>query len=103
MNYYNKTATERTRWKITKSLLFCYDKGDRKKGEWAYTVKNVIVFGRIFFIKDAAKIKEITTKLSYKFTTDKQYIEREIAANLDRTLLPESKPEHISGKLVIEA
>ena len=89
--------------KHNKVSFCCYDQGYRKEGQWAYNVKSVIVFGKISLINDAVKIRDITTKLSYKFTTDKQYITKEIEANIDRTLLLELSPEHISGKFVIEA
>ena len=85
-------------------VSFCtYDKGFRSEGQWAWKVKSVIVFGRIQIIDDMEKIIDITTKLSYKFTDDTQYIEEEIARAAHRTLLLQLKPEHICGKLVTEA
>ena len=85
-------------------VSFCtYDKGFRSEGQWAWKVKSVIVFGRIQIIDDMEKIIDITTKLSYKFTDDTQYIEEEIARSAHRTLLLQLTPEHICGKLVTEA
>lgn len=85
-------------------VSFCtYDKGYRNEGEWAWNVKSVIVFGRIEIIDDLDKIADITTKLSYKFTQDDEYIKREIEVSGHNTLLLQLTPEHISGKLVTEA
>ena len=85
-------------------VSFCvYDKGVRKDGEWAYQVKSVIVFGKIEIIDDMAQIVDITTKLSYKFTQDDEYIKKEIEQSGHRTLLLCLTPEHMCGKLVTEA
>ena len=85
-------------------VSFCtYDKGYRNEGEWAWNVKSVIVFGKIEIIDDMDKITDITTKLSYKFTQDEEYIKREIEVSGPNTLLLQLTPEHICGKLVTEA
>ncbi len=85
-------------------VSFCtYDQGYRKDGEWAWNVKSVIVFGKIEIIDDMDKIADITTKLSYKFTQDEEYIKREIEVSGSNTLLLQLTPEHICGKLVTEA
>lgn len=85
-------------------VSFCtYDKGYRKEGEWAWNVKSVIVFGRMKVIDDMDKIADITTKLSYKFTQDEEYIKKEIEVSGHNTLLLQLIPEHICGKLVTEA
>ena len=85
-------------------VSFCvYDEGYREEGQWALKIKSVIVFGKMEIIDDAGTIIDITTKLSYKFTDDAEYIRREIEGNLHRTLLLRLKPEHICGKKVVEA
>ena len=48
------------------------------------------------------KVKEISRKLSYKFTADDTYIEEEITKSLKNTLMFALKIEHISGKIVKE-
>lgn len=83
---------------------FCtYDKGYCKPQEWALNIKSVIVFGKIEIIDDQKKIADITTRLSYKFIQDEEYIKQEIAQHAHRTLLLELTPEHICGKLVEES
>ncbi|MBQ4347225.1 MAG: pyridoxamine 5'-phosphate oxidase family protein, partial [Firmicutes bacterium] len=85
-------------------VSFCtLNKGERAEGEWAWKVKSVIVFGRISIISDIDKIIDITTKLSHKFTSDEEYIKKEIESSAMRTLLLELTPEHICGKKVTEA
>ncbi len=86
-----------------KVSLCVYDQGYKNDGEWFYNVKSVIVFGRISIIEDKEKVVDITTKLCYKFTDDKDYIEDEIRNHLHRTWLLELTPEHISGKFVKES
>ena len=83
---------------------FCvYDQGFRREDEWALNIRSVIVFGRIEFIEDKEKIYEIARRLSYKFTDDEEYIEREIVRSGPGTLMFALVPEHITGKLVNEA
>lgn len=85
-------------------VSFCvYNQGRRENGAWAFTVKSVIVFGRVEVIDDMERITDITTKLSYKFTQDEEYIRREIEQAGPRTLLLQLVPEHICGKKVVEA
>lgn len=66
-------------------------------------MKSVIVFGKIDIVDDLDKIVDITTKLSYKFIQDEEYIKDEIEKHAHRTLLLELTPEHICGKLVEES
>jgi len=90
--------------KRCQKVSFCtYDNGIREEGEWAWKVKSVIVFGKIEIINDLAQIVEITTKLSYKFTQDEEYIRKEIKESAHHTLLLRLIPEHVCGKLVTEA
>ena len=85
-------------------VSFCtYDKGYRNEGEWAFNVKSVIVFGKIEILNDIKTITDITTKLSYKFIQDDEYIKGEIASSGHRTLLLQLNPEHMCGKFVTEA
>lgn len=85
-------------------VSFCvYDNGFANEGEWALNVKSVIVFGKIEIIDDLEKITDITTKLSYKFTQDDEYIKNEIKNYVSKTYLLELTPEHMCGKLVIES
>lgn len=85
-------------------VSFCtYDQGYRNEGEWAWNVKSVIVFGRMEIIDDLERIADITRKLSYKFTQDESYIEKEIRESGPTTLLLQLTPENICGKIVTEA
>lgn len=83
---------------------FCvYDQGFRREGEWALNIGSVIVFGKIRFVEDYEKAMEISRRLSYKYTQDAEYIEKEIVSAGPGTLCLELIPEHITGKLVNES
>lgn len=85
-------------------ISFCvYDEGFRRPGEWSLNIQSVIVFGRIRFVEDRERAANIIRMLSYKFTDDTSYIEKEIAAALNHTLLMELIPEHITGKITNES
>lgn len=83
---------------------FCVmDEGFRRKGEWALNIRSVIVFGKIQILEDPEKTVSVARQLSYKFTSDTEFIEREIRQSGKNTLVFSLTPEHISGKIVNEA
>ena len=83
---------------------FCvYDGGYRNEGEWALNIKSVIVFGRIQIVENFDEAMDICRKLCYKFTSDSDYIEKEIATSGKNTLCFKLIPEHITGKKVNES
>ncbi len=85
-------------------VSFCvYDRGFRREGEWALNIKSVIIFGKIKFIEDYDLAMDISRKLSYKYTQDSEYIEKEIIYSGPGTLCMELIPEHMCGKLVNES
>ena len=85
-------------------VSFCvYDEGYREEGDWALHIKSVIVFGRIEFVEDRAKIEDIAAKLSRKFTDDEAYIRHEIKHSGPATLMFALVPEHLTGKIVEES
>jgi nitroimidazol reductase NimA-like FMN-containing flavoprotein (pyridoxamine 5'-phosphate oxidase superfamily) len=82
---------------------FCvYTDGEREENEWAYTVKSVIVFGKIEAVYDEQTVIDITKKLCYKFTQDEEYIEKELTNHAKHTMLLRLKLEHVCGKTVKE-
>ena len=83
---------------------FCvFDEGYRREGEWALNIRSVIVFGRIQIMEDQEKAMEIVRKLSYKYTSDTEFIEKEILQSGGHTLVFALVPEHMTGKLVNES
>lgn len=85
-------------------VSFCvYDQGYRKEGEWALNIRSVIVFGRVSIVEGQAKAVEISRSLSYKYTSDVQYIEEEIQKYGSGVLCFSLTPEYITGKLVKES
>ena len=90
---------------IDRSEKACFtvsNDGERLEGEWWLTVKSVILFGKIRKITDLKEITEISRKLSYKFTQDEEYIERELREYSSATLLLALRVEHMIGKIVRE-
>ena len=85
-------------------VSFCvYNKGEKDDGDWAYSVKSVIVFGKIEIVDCMNEIVDITTKLSLKFTCDVEYIKDEISKYASDTVLLKLIPEHICGKRIKES
>ena len=84
-------------------VSYCvYDSGYYNEGDWALNIRSVIVFGRVEIVEDHSKALEISRALSHKFTSDKEYIEKEIQFAGHRVLVFSLNIEHMSGKLVNE-
>ncbi|MGX8698473.1 MAG: pyridoxamine 5'-phosphate oxidase family protein [bacterium] len=77
--------------------------GEKTPGDWAYTVRSVIVFGRLRPVEDSRRAMDLCRALSHKFTDDEAYIEKEVRESGPGTLVYELIPEHITGKRVHEA
>lgn len=85
-------------------VSFCvYDGGENRDGDWSKYFRSVIIFGRIAAVEDKEKALNIIRRLSYKFTSDSEYIENEITHFAAGVLCLELIPEHMTGKLVHEA
>ncbi|MBQ3149680.1 MAG: pyridoxamine 5'-phosphate oxidase family protein [Clostridia bacterium] len=83
---------------------FCvFNSGLKSDNNWFLTVHSVVVFGTIEISDDPVLIKEITRKLSLKFTSDEEYINHEIEAYAKNTLLLKMTPLNICGKTVNES
>lgn len=89
--------------KCSKASFCVYDKGYVNEGEWALNIKSVIVFGKIEVVENLNEVIDITRKLSYKFTSDNEYIENEIKHYADKTRLLKLKVEHMCGKMIAES
>ena len=75
------------------------DKGFRKDGDWWYTFKSVIVFGKIRILTDKDEKIDKLTYLGDKFFPTHEETVSEINRMLDRTEVFEITIEHMSGKL----
>lgn len=84
-------------------VSFCvYDSGYTEKDDWALNINSVIVFGKAEIIDDINIVIDISRKLSLKFTDNMEYIEKEIKAFAQKTVLIVLTPEHVCGKSVKE-
>ena len=83
---------------------FCVmDEGFRREGEWALNIRSVIVFGIVEILENQEEAIAVTRQLSYKYTSDSAFIEREIQESGRNVLVFRLTPEHITGKLVNES
>lgn len=98
-----KTGHKIDSLKADDRVCFCvHDEGVHEDGNWALTVRSVVVFGRVHFIDDYEYAMDIARKLSRKFTDDTGLTEEEIRRSGKSTLCFAIEPEHISGKRVKE-
>ena len=85
-------------------MSFCVcESGMREGGDWALTVRSVIIFGRMEIVDDENEVRRIADPLCRKFTQDNAYIAKEIEQNVKATLLLKLTPGHICGKRVQES
>ena len=89
--------------KACDKVSFCvYDKGWQEENDWALHIQSVIVFGKVELVADREKTVAVSRKLSLKYTPDEAYIDAEITAYADATLVFALTPEHMTGKTVYE-
>ena len=88
--------------KHPKASYCVMDKGFKNDGEWWYTFKSVIVFGKIQTLTDNDEKIEKLRYLGNKFFPTEEDTEKEIKRLLDKTEVFELTIEHISGKIVVE-
>lgn len=90
--------------KKNNKVSFCvYDEGFRREGEWALNIKSVISFGKISFIDNIEEISSVCRRLGYKYTSDTEYIEKEVATYSKNALCLRLEIEHMTGKIVNES
>ena len=78
------------------------DNGIKNKGEWWYTFKSVIVFGKIKTLTDRKGKIDKLTHLGDKFFPTHEETVDEINRLLDKTEVFEITIEHMSGKITVE-
>lgn len=88
--------------KHPKASYCVMDKGFKNDGEWWYTFKSVIVFGKIRIITENDEKIEKLRYLGNKFFPTEEDTEKEIKRLLDKTEVFELTIEHMSGKTVVE-
>ena len=88
--------------KYSKCSYCVMDSGVRKEGEWWYTFKSVIVFGKIRTLTDRDEKIDKLTNLGDKFFPTHEETVDEINRLLDKTEVFEITVEHMTGKTVVE-
>lgn len=85
-------------------VSFCVmETGAKKEGDWAFTVRSVILFGRIRKVTDPEQIDAILRGLCARFPAPEGYADYEIAKSGRSVQCLEIIPEHMTGKRVHEA
>ncbi len=79
------------------------DGGSPDEDGWSLHFRSVIVFGRVEIVEDREKAIEISRRLCFKFTDDREYIEQEILRSGAGVLVFSLTPEHITGKRIHES
>ena len=79
------------------------DEGFRREGEWALNINSVVVFGRMKIVTDEDKKREICSSITRKFTSDEEYLKKELVNAFPRVCCLELTIEHMTGKLVNES
>lgn len=83
---------------------FCiFNDGEKLNGDWAYTVKSVIAFGKIEFISDIEVAEKYCRLLAARYNSDESYIDKEIKNALNRVQVLCFHIEHMTGKRIHEA
>lgn len=88
--------------KCSKASYCVIEKGVKNEGEWWYTFRSVIVFGRIRTLSDKNEKIEKLRKLGNKFFPTQEETENEIKRLIDKTEVFELTIEHMSGKITVE-
>lgn len=89
--------------KANDKASFCViDEGIPDADGWALTFSSVIVFGRVEIVEDRNEVYRLSAALSRKFTSDEDYIRREIDKFGPATLMLRLVPVHMTGKRVRE-
>ena len=78
------------------------DDGVKNEGEWWYTFKSVVVFGKIRTLSDDDEKIDKLTYLGNKFLPTPEETKAEIDRLLDKTEVFEITIDHMSGKIVVE-
>lgn len=89
--------------KDSRASFTIIDDGVRDEGNWAYTFRSVVVFGRIEFVEDHDFALELCRELARRFNPSEADIEKEIQMAGARVQVLCLIPEHITGKRVHEA
>lgn len=79
------------------------DDGVKNEGDWAFTFRSVVVFGRVEFVDDPERAIRICRALATRFNPNEADIEAEIRRSGAAVQVFALVPERITGKRVHEA
>ena len=79
------------------------DDGAKNEGDWAFTFRSVVVFGRVEFVDDPERAIRICRALATRFNPNEADIEAEVRRSGAAVQVFALVPERITGKRVHEA
>lgn len=85
-----------------RACLTVLDDGTREEGEWWYTFRSVIVFGRVHVVADDARRDEVLRTIGMKYMPSREEMEATMARSAARTAVLEMEIDHMTGKVVRE-
>lgn len=83
----------------------CYtvlDQGVRREGEWWYSFRSVVCFGRVRVVEDEDEKREALLAFGAKFMPTQEEIDEEMSVFAQRAAVLEFRIEHMTGKAVTE-
>ncbi|WP_216476085.1 pyridoxamine 5'-phosphate oxidase family protein [Coriobacterium glomerans] len=84
-------------------VSFCVmDQGYRKEGDWALTIKSIVIFGRIHMIDDPDETVRLVRQLGQKYFPPTESVEEDIRRSGNRVQVLELCIDHMTGKTVHE-
>lgn len=84
-------------------VSFCvHDDGVKLEGDWAYTVRSVILFGRLHILEDRERGMALLRKIGLKYYPTEAEVEDVMIRAASRVTMLELVPEHMTGKRVHE-
>ena len=88
--------------KCDKVCFSIHNDGEKIDGDWAYTVKSVVIFGRASLISDINVTTSKVRDLALKYYPNKEDVEKEIEGSIKYVQLIKIEIENITGKVIKE-
>lgn len=89
--------------KCDKASFCVYDGGYKKEGDWTWTIKSVVAFGKIEFVDDIKVTEKHCRNLGMKYYPSAEAVDKEIERDLNRVQMLAFRIEYMTGKKVHEA
>ena len=85
-----------------RACLTVLDSGEPEEGEWWYTFRSVIAFGRVHAVEDEERRLQVLRAIGMKYIPTIDEVEATMARSAARTAVLEMVVDHMTGKIVKE-